>query len=686
MSAPSLNRSREPAACLAIFLVVLLASLWFARAGWNNALLDTHPFRQTQTAMSVEYMLRDGFRLDYVTPIMGPPWSIPLEFPIYQAAVAGLCRVTGLPVDQAGRAVSLAFFYAALPALWLILRRLQVPPAQRWLFLALVLTCPVYQFFSRAFLIESTAFCLALWFLNFFHAGLGSGHGPALAAAALLGCAAGLAKVTTYAVYLAPAAALTLVALWSRRAEWRTLLIRAAVAAGPGVLAATWWVHYSDAVKRHNVLGTMLVSSELHDWTYGPLAQRLDPGFWRQFGVQLERALFPSTSLIVLAVLLLLFLRGNGRRFAAILLIAMAGPLAFTNLYFVHDYYLYSSGLFFLLLLALPLRSLMEDPQVPPLGRYGVVGLVLLTQFSGYLQKYYEPQARAAGGPPELALAIARVTQPDDVLAGFGLNWNPVLAYYSHRRAMLVPDRYVHDDTVIREAIRRVRPERIAAVLLYRGQPDGASHLHWLKELGMAETPFFQTGEYSVHLRQDMLAGALDALRGLPLEGIQLYSEPVPRAGPLPGATYWLGQLQDHGMFPGFSPLPDKVTLPFGIYPTAEKVDGHVGFFAHAPTEIELTPPPGARHVAIEFGMKPDGYNGSDGVEFEIVAVQPDGTRQRLFYRWLRPGTVAADRGFQAWSLDRTTPIQGKLLFRTLPGPANNSACDWAYWSRVQVR
>ena len=45
MSAPSLNRSREPAACLAIFLVVLLASLWFARAGWNNALLDTHPFR-----------------------------------------------------------------------------------------------------------------------------------------------------------------------------------------------------------------------------------------------------------------------------------------------------------------------------------------------------------------------------------------------------------------------------------------------------------------------------------------------------------------------------------------------------------------------------------------------------------------------------------------------------------------
>ena len=674
----------ERAACLGLFLVVLVTSLWFARAGWKNAVLDTHPFRQTQTAMSTYWMIRDGFHLDYETPIMGPPWSIPLEFPVYEAAVAAVCRSTGLPLDQAGRAVSLCFFYAALPAVWLLLRRLKVTPAHRWLFLALILTCPVYQFFSRAFLIESTAFCLGLWFLNFFHSGLVSGRRSVLAAAALFGAAAGLAKVTTYAVFLAPAAAFAVAAWRAHRTEWRALLTRAAVAAVPGILAAAWWVRHSDAVKRKNILGASLVSSELHDWTYGPLAQRFDPGFWRQFGVQIERALFPACSLFLLAVLLLLFLRGRVRQFAVILLVAMAGPLVFANLYFVHDYYLYSSGIFFLLLLALPLQRLMETAALPLSARLGVIVVVLAAQFSGYLEKYYEPQSRQAGGPPDLALAIGQVTQPDDLLVGFGLDWSPILPYYSHRRALLVPKRYIQDDAVIREALHRARPARIAAVLLFRlGQPGPEAYAHWLKELEMDENPFLQTGEYTVHLRKDMIPDALKALKDFPLHDVLLYQGQLGGAAEKPRILYWVDQLKDRSIFADISPQPLKLTVPYGL--ASPIVEGHHWLISQPVTEIEIVPPPGARHITAEFGMDPAIYDRSDGVEFEVLSVQPNGYRQRLYYRWLQPGTIKQDRGLQSFSIELIAPLQGTVVFRTLPGPNNNGSFDWAYWRCIKI-
>ncbi|MDB6126911.1 MAG: hypothetical protein JWM35_807, partial [Verrucomicrobia bacterium] len=267
--APAPDRPHDSIAGFALFLGALLASLWFTHVGWSNRLADTHPFRQTQTALSTYWMAKDGVRLDYSTPAMGAPWSIPMEFPLYQAVVTLVTRSTGLSLESAGRAVSLFFFYASLPAIWLLLRRFRYQPAQRWLFLALVLTCPLYIFYSRTFLIESTAFCFGVWFLFSFHVALTSRHRGDILAAAILGIVAGLAKVTTFAVFLAPATALGLAAILRQRLQWRALLARGSAAALPGVIAAAWWVYYSDAVKRRNVLGVMMTSTEQREWNYG---------------------------------------------------------------------------------------------------------------------------------------------------------------------------------------------------------------------------------------------------------------------------------------------------------------------------------------------------------------------------------------------------------------------------------
>ena len=53
----------------------------------TNPILDQHSFRQTQTAISAKYIF-DGNIFNYQTPILGEPYNIPFEFPIYQILVA----------------------------------------------------------------------------------------------------------------------------------------------------------------------------------------------------------------------------------------------------------------------------------------------------------------------------------------------------------------------------------------------------------------------------------------------------------------------------------------------------------------------------------------------------------------------------------------------------------------------
>ena len=89
-----------------VFLLMLGVAAWMLTRSWHASILDRYEFRQLQTALSIFWMQREGFHVDYLTPLFGPPWSIPLEFPTYQACVAGLSSLTGLPLEQTGRLVS----------------------------------------------------------------------------------------------------------------------------------------------------------------------------------------------------------------------------------------------------------------------------------------------------------------------------------------------------------------------------------------------------------------------------------------------------------------------------------------------------------------------------------------------------------------------------------------------------
>jgi hypothetical protein len=656
----------------------------FARVGWDNAVLDTHGFRQTQTAISAFWMLRDGFHAAYATPVVGAPWSTPYEFPIYQATTAWLSRHSGLSLDPAGRTVALGFFYLSLPALWLLLRRLGVSATERWLALALVVSCPVYEFYSRAFLIESTAFCFAAWFLYAFRAALLDRSWTMVGVAAAAATLAAVTKITTYFVFAVPAAWMLIDEWRLRRFPWQPLFARAAAAVAPGALLGFWWVQYTDRVKEQNIFGQLQTTAALQEWNYGTLAQRFSGAFWQGLDLHLENALLPASSLLILALLLVVFWRECWRTWLGFLGVALAGPLVFANLYFVHDYYFYANGVFVLLLLALPLRQLFRREAIPLAGRLGVVVLVIISQFAGYRRVYATAQAHAAPEPPIVARAIKQVTDPDDILVGFGMNWSPVLPYYSERRAIMVPDAKLHDDVTIARALARLGPARVAALVVNRGVgPSPDSFARWVSKLEMDPIPLFSTGEQYVFLRKDMITRALQRLQNAKLD-IYLYDGNVGKPGAQPRIVFRPEAVKDQSLFAGMHPRPSKVTVPFGL--SQEPIAGRLVFNAPASSDVEIPAPAGAHRIHAEFGINPAAYAQSDGVEFEIVYLPRVGYPVPLYRRLVQPWLLKTDQGLQQVELECAQPLDGAVVFRTGPGPMNQANSDWSYWAGIDIR
>jgi len=192
----------------AVFLLTLagfLFSIWAIFLGFRHGPYEFHTFRQTQTAITAEYLENGGPFLKYETPVLGPPWSIPFEFPLYQWIVAFVAKHFSANLDETGRAVSIFFFYASFFPLASILRRLRFRPRQIAVILVLVAASPLYIFVSRLFMIESTALFFSIAYVDqVFRLTLGDRpwQYTNMVLAAVFGTLAGLVKVTTFLPYM----------------------------------------------------------------------------------------------------------------------------------------------------------------------------------------------------------------------------------------------------------------------------------------------------------------------------------------------------------------------------------------------------------------------------------------------------------------------------------------------------
>lgn len=431
---------------IAIFVIAVILNLNYSFTGIHNYLLENHAFRQTQTALTAYYFWKDGFKLAYETPVVGAPWAIPFEFPLYQWIVAELKSMTNGNMDYIGRVVSLLFFYLSLCYVFLITNKYVKNTFHSLFLLSFILLHPTYIFWSRTFMIESTAlfFCL-MYLYHFLVYHDDNKKYTHLIFTVLAGTLAALVKVTTLMPIII---FLFLMIIWAwYKGKGYTLNVKLnlkyvfyglTMFLIP-VIAIKLWTDYTDHIRSLNEYAYGFTStSGLGSWNFGTMDQKTSAETWKNIG-QLSQV---SNSLFYLSIIGISIwayvskLTYYKQALACFFLYALA-PIIFTNLHFIHDYYTYSNSIFLASGIGFLALSLLQNGKdvIKIIG--AVYAISILYFFMGrYKEGYYKVQTSHPNYVINTCNLVKQNTKPDDVILVYGNDWGSEYAYYSERRTI----------------------------------------------------------------------------------------------------------------------------------------------------------------------------------------------------------------------------------------------------------
>lgn len=689
---PTFSKRDERWLC-ALFIVAWFVNFGFSLVGWENTLISRFEFRQSQTALSTAYFPPGKFPLAYETPVFGPPWSVPLEFPLFEAAVSNFSAITGLPLDPSGRLVSWIFFQLSLPAFFLLLGSLGVQRAGRLLCLSLLLTSPIYLFFSRAFLIESTVLCCCAWFLAGFARWVTTARPGWLVVAVMAGSLGATVKVTTMVVFGAAAVLFAFGTWWYARRERSSavrltgqgVILRSLAAFLVPMIAGLAWVWFSGALRGLNSNADLL-KSHFGFWSFGDLAQRLSVTFWQKTVSNWTKGIVSEAGL-VLAVFLFVRYRSPRRPIVAGTVLAfLSGQLIFSNLFMVHDYYFYANGVFLVFALGLLLLDQFEDQSLPRVGRIALPVFVMLMQVLNYA-RFYFPEQRHNEDPDEHMRILKEITHPEDTIIIFGFDWDATIPYYAERRALMFSNGREARPDEVKRSIDRLDPHTIGAVLIIGPlRHDAAFTDATMAKLQLGPAPLLLSDRESIGIW--VPAWRTTEVRDrLPLRPYPTFD--ILPVRPVGGAVHEIGlrEISQRREFVRFHPRPFQASSPGDFSLSLAGPDMVLN--AHAPTELVFRAPAQPHALTATFGIHSGAYTAkdrTDGVEFVVVNRTPNREEKVLFSRFLNPAQVVKDQGTQQVELVLPPSITGEIILRTQPGPNGNFSFDWAYWGEISVR
>ena len=459
---------------LIITLLVLLYS-YSLLAGADR--FSMTPFREGQTAITSYYLAAgESPFFAYEVPVLGRPWGMPMEFPLFQWVAAQLGGTNIDTLRWAGRLLSLSFFGGCLCIAGLIGRRLPVEREDRLALVALLAAAPIFVAYSTAFLIESFALFFALAYL-FFYLKLREKVGFAsLLLVCTFGIIASLSKPTTWAPFaglIILATVIDLLIHYKTKAPFKRLVLGIlipVVAIAVPLIAGLVWVHYGDAVKMNNPLARGLTSGGLSDWNYGTLSQKLSPAVWAVIlGKQSIMSLGVAGLLIPFVLMGSVWAAWKQKRMIGTLiylLVAIASyisaPVVFTNLHFRHDYYLFANGFFLIVAFVLSLnllRPIFSPKLISTIYLFSIFS-VMLVGF-GYMvlrKSLMEPQENAVMSTLQSIEGVGGVIY-------FGFDWSSKMPYELERRGLMLSPQEITDPKYL-EAIALNRDEDWIAIAI----------------------------------------------------------------------------------------------------------------------------------------------------------------------------------------------------------------------------
>lgn len=489
------SNSKSTVSLYLLILTVVIYYIFIQAAYLNYPILERHGFRQTQTAIT-SYYLYDGFKIDYETPVLGTPWTIPFEFPIYQYVSALFAKYTGVYIDSAGKIINCIFTLLLCFPVCSILKKLDVNHEVRLATIACIISSPLYLYWSTTFMIESTALLFSLLFIQFtidFFVRLSFTNLVFLELFLILSL---LQKATTVLPIIA---VLYMFAFYLPNWTIRKQFLYSLAILIP-LIVLYYWVAYTDYLKSMAVIGNDLTSSSLFKWNFGSFQQRLSKdlinGIFRPI---IQFPVIGALQLLIIAFATIFYRHSRLYKLSLVFLLMYLAPfLIFTNLHIIHDYYQIANYIYFIIAISLMACAILYSSHNKPffLNTYVIIVVTLGLLYSYLYIKKSKPIVFDSHITRILDVAkfVDSHTKKNEVLIYYGLGWSSELPYYSMRRGVGVVNESVFFD-ILADQSKYTGKYPLGAFVLCPNENPGITNLEDLTTAVSIHFPEFEQKE-----------------------------------------------------------------------------------------------------------------------------------------------------------------------------------------------
>ncbi|MBF0521022.1 MAG: hypothetical protein HQK92_15025 [Nitrospirae bacterium] len=507
MTASDRFKLKSRTVVMVCFFIILSVALRLINI--DSPIIESHSFRQTQTALTIRNFVEEGVKFfEYETPLFGPPWRVPFEFPTFQVSATLLNRAGIKNIDVAGRITNIFYFYISALFLYLISTRFFKEKQPPLFILFYYLFNPYSIFWSRTCMIDYCSVAFSTGYLFFLIRWLETREKPLSTAFYLsigFGILAYLTKITTVFVFIPLMAAVSVYQLWDRTDNRTALLsgeflgkniklivLIVIVFVVPLILGYAW-VLYTDYVKNSSPFTTWLSSKNLSNWNYGTLKQRLEGTNWLKIADHLH-VLVPSFLALFIPFGFWYTLREN-KKTALFFFFSAGGALfeisSFFNLYVIHNYYLMAVSPVVSIVIGTSLYAFFyKFTKGNKIALFVTIIILTLTTIPTLSTTLAFPLLQNKY-PPKITLYdfLQTITQSNEYIVIADFDWNPMIIYYSDRKGFMLREQYTT------KTGKFLKKYNFTTVLLRNPNPEILSNWQYTLEI---ESGDFKTMNFHV--------------------------------------------------------------------------------------------------------------------------------------------------------------------------------------------
>ena len=476
--------------------LALTISIVFALFFWiitlNQPLIDKHEFRQTQTALTVLFNPNLIFNfLNYKTPVLGFPWQIPFEFPLFQILVSFFSNLLPVDISLLGRLISILFGISCLIPVSNIFKIFNIRSKGLMCFYLLYFSSAIYLYWNRSFLIESTALFLSLSALLFYLKLFTNINDKELISKKItyLSLLLFLTLVLSMLVKITTAFPILLLLLLDnfrlvindiyyakKRRHIKTLLISIFICLASSIIYY-YWSEYTQSIRLENYFTSFIKDSALHEFLFG--------SFYQKFSVLLWGKVVIFRCFYIVGILPFLFLTYKVLPSATIkiklflfynFLLFILPLIIFTNIHIIHDYYQYSNEIYLIIFLStiFSLSQNSNNYKLKILG-HNSLSIFVISSYIFFLIYYLPSATNYKSVKLDIGNYINQNTSDDSVIVIYGDDWSSAFSYFSKRYSITYPswnyEKYKPFEELLNDLDEHKGSKNISAIVRSKNKP-----------------------------------------------------------------------------------------------------------------------------------------------------------------------------------------------------------------------